>query len=94
MRSQDYIPWNAVATNWANRRAVWARRLRDCMDTSGVVKHLLQLEQEQPSPLTHVLTKALSAAPHACCILPCISSCGLAPSPPRMRDPSSLLIPT
>lgn len=52
--SQDYIPWNAVATNWANRRAVWARRLRDCMDTSGVVKHLLQLEQEQPSPLTCV----------------------------------------
>lgn len=51
MSSQDYIPWNAVAANWANRRAVWARRLRDCMDVSGVVKHLLQLEQEQPSPL-------------------------------------------
>ena len=54
MSSQDYIPWNAVATNWANRRAVWARRLRDCMDVSGVVKHLLQLEQEQPSPLIRV----------------------------------------
>jgi hypothetical protein len=42
---EDYIPWNAVATNWANRRTVWARRLRECPDTSGVIKHLLQLEQ-------------------------------------------------
>ena len=44
MHAQDYIPWNAVATNWANRRTVWARRLRECPDTSGVIKHLLQLE--------------------------------------------------
>ena len=42
----------------------------------------------------YVLTKAQSAAPHACCILPCISSCGLAPRPPSMRHPSSLLTPT
>ena len=56
--SQDYIPWNAVATNWANRRAVWARRLRDCMDTSGVVKHLLQLEQEQPALATCMRTSS------------------------------------
>ena len=52
--SQDYIPWNAVVTNWANRRAVWARRLRECMDINGVVKHLLQLEQEQPPPHLYV----------------------------------------
>ena len=40
----------------------------------------------------YALTKAQPA--DACCILPCISSCGLAPPGMRMPHPSSLLTPT
>jgi hypothetical protein len=63
------------------------------MDVSGVVKHLLQLEQEQPSPLKRV-------CPHqgAVCIasrlLHSHTSRGLGPRPRRTRHPSNLLTPT
>ena len=42
---EDYIPWNAVITNWGSRRTQWARRLKDSEDVQSVGKHLLALEQ-------------------------------------------------
>ena len=41
---EDYIPWNAVTATWANRRTLWARKLKECTDAPSVAKHLLQLE--------------------------------------------------
>ena len=41
---EDYIPWNAVTATWANRRTLWARKLKECTDAQSVAKHLMQLE--------------------------------------------------
>ena len=41
---ENYIPWNAVVANWGNRRAQWARRVKECPDTASVGKQLLILE--------------------------------------------------
>ena len=42
---EDYIPWNAVVPSWGNRRAAWARKVRDCPDVQAVAKQLQALEQ-------------------------------------------------
>lgn len=42
---EDYIPWNVVVPKWSTSRSAWARKTRDCQDTSGVAKQLIVLEQ-------------------------------------------------